>query len=74
VHHKTKAGLDFTAPPEFPANLLPPDCARLLVDALQTLQSLDSHDDFGGFVLRHVSSWVKYGAKDPEFYPILWEA
>lgn len=74
VHHKTKAGSDFTKPPNFPPDFQPQDCVRLMCDMLEKLQEIDPQDEFGKFVLRHVASWVKYASKDSEFYPILWEA
>lgn len=74
VHHKTKAGADFTKPPDFPPDFQPQACVRLMCDMLEKLQKVDPQDEFGKFVLRHITSWVKYASKDSRFYPILWEA
>jgi hypothetical protein len=73
AHHKTKQGEDFETPPEFPADLEPPNCIRLMMSMLQLLHDLDPVDAFTGFVLRHIASWDKYTTKDSGFYPILWE-
>ena len=74
VHHKTKAGSDFSAPPDFPSDMLPRDCVSLIIDLLKALQKVDPKDEFGKFVLKHISSWVKYVGQNLDFYPILWEA
>lgn len=74
VHHKTTSGGDFTTPPDFPNELEPHDCVQLVNDVLTKLYELDSTDEFAVFVLRHISSWIKYCSKDERFYPILWEA
>ncbi len=74
VHHKTKAAPVLSEPPVFPDDMQPGDCTRLLCDVLRALQAVDPQDDFGAFVLRHVSSWAHYASKNRGFYPILWEA
>jgi hypothetical protein len=74
VHHKTKAAEDFTAPPEFPDDMEPHHCVRLVQDLLQRLRAADPADDFADFVLRHIDSWIEYISKDIRFYPILWNA
>jgi len=74
VHQKTKAGGDFHSPPEFPADLEPHHCVKLVQDLLLKLRAADPEDQFGAFVLRHIDSWIAYSSKDSRFYPILWEA
>ena len=74
VHHKTKSGGDFAAPPDFPDDLEPYHCVQLAQDVLTKLYQLDSTDEFAAFVLRHLNSWIEYCSKDDRFYPILWEA
>ena len=74
VHHMTKEGGELASPPEFPPDMHPANCIQLVVDLLRALLAVDSKEQFGGFVLRHLSSWMKYGARDRRFYPILWEA
>ncbi len=74
VHHKTKLSADFESPPDFPSDLQPNDCVKLMCDLLSKLVELDPSDEFAQFVLRHVNSWFKYAGQDPRFYPILWEA
>ena len=74
VHHMTKEGGELASPPEFPPDMHPANCIQLVVDLLRALLAVDSKEQFGGFVLRHLSSWMKYGARSRRFYPILWEA
>lgn len=74
VHHKTKAADDFTSPPDFPDDLEPYHCVRLLQDMLVKLREVDPADQFADFVLRHIDSWITYTSRDDRFYPILWEA
>lgn len=74
VHHKTKPGENFEAPPEFPSNMEPNECIKLIVDLLRQLHELDPAEDFADFVIRHIHTWIDYTAKDTRFYPILWEA
>jgi hypothetical protein len=73
VHHKTKSGEDFLSPPEFPPNMEPYYCVKLIQDMLLRLKAADPEDQFADFVLRHIDSWIKYASKDSRFYPIIWE-
>jgi hypothetical protein len=74
IHHKTKVADDFESPPEFPADLEPYHCVKLIQDILVKLRAVDPEDEFSGFVLRHINSWITSASKDSRFYPILWEA
>ena len=74
AHHKTKQGEGFENPPQFPSDLEPPNCIKLIMGMLQMLHDLNTEDAFTEFVLRHIVSWAKYTAMDSSFYPILWEA
>jgi len=74
VHHKTKAGGHVDSPPEFPSDLEPHHCVKLIQDTLLKLRAADPEDKFAEFVLRHIDSWIAYTSKDSRFYPILWEA
>lgn len=74
VHHKTKISEDFTSPPEFPDNMEPHHCVKLIQDMLLKLRAADPEDKFADFVLHHIDSWINYVSKDSRFYPILWEA
>jgi len=74
VHHKTKVAEDFASPPEFPKDLEPYHCVRLVPDMLLKLRAADPEDQFAEFVLRHIDSWITYASKDSRFYPIIWEA
>jgi len=40
VHHKTKIGEDFTSPPEFPEDMKPHHCVKLIQDMLFKLRDL----------------------------------
>lgn len=73
VHHKTKISEYFTSPPEFPDNMEPHHCVKLIQDMLLKLRTADPEDKFADFVLRHIDSWINYVSKDSRFYPILWE-
>ncbi|MEW5929772.1 MAG: hypothetical protein AB1941_20140 [Gemmatimonadota bacterium] len=74
VHHKTKAAENFTSPPDFPSDMEPFHCVKLVQDLLVNLHRVDPADEFAAFVLRHIDSWITYTSNDSRFYPILWEA
>lgn len=73
IHHKTKTSNDFTSPPEFPDDMEPHHCVKLMQDLLVRLRDVDTSDEFAGYVLRHIDSWITHTSKDSRFYPILWE-
>jgi hypothetical protein len=74
IHHKTKSGDGVGKLPEFPAELQPVNCLQIICDLLKKLREIDPKDTSGEFILRQISSWVKYSAMDSRFYPIIWEA
>ena len=74
VHHKTKSSTEFMGTPEFPEELSPLKCITIIKELLEILIILDPNEQFAGFVLSHFKSWIKNTSKNPEMYPILWEA